>query len=414
MSTPAGWYPQPDGRQRYWDGQRWTEHVAPGIAGPILSDRPLVARPDAAAEQTNERTARPRRFGRAAAFGWSGLAGVTALGAVSDGLSGAASLFGLFALVVALIALIRGRVRWAHLRSRGAAAAGLAIALVALVVGGATASPASTNVHSPTVAARTSAPGTPAAPTPSAAAPAPTTPPATPVTSATRTTSPPSRPAAGVTINAAGAVMPNSAVTPGEINPAVTEANIGQTICVPGWTTTVRPPESFTAALKQAQLTAGYTYKGDTAVSDYEEDHLIALELGGAPTAVANLWPEPYAGTDGARVKDDLENQLRTLVCAHRITLATAQKAIAANWWTAYQAYVVAPKSPPAPAAPPPFVAPPAPAPAPAPAPSPAPASAPVVPGNGATALCNDGTYSYAAHHQGACSHHGGVQVFYQ
>ncbi|MGW1170597.1 DUF3761 domain-containing protein [Streptomyces sp. NPDC002550] len=32
----------------------------------------------------------------------------------------------------------------------------------------------------------------------------------------------------------------------------------------------------------------------------------------------------------------------------------------------------------------------------------------------GATALCNDGTYSYAAHHQGACSHHGGVAVFYR
>jgi hypothetical protein len=32
---------------------------------------------------------------------------------------------------------------------------------------------------------------------------------------------------------------------------------------------------------------------------------------------------------------------------------------------------------------------------------------------NGATALCNDGTYSYAAHHQGACSHHGGVATFY-
>jgi hypothetical protein len=30
----------------------------------------------------------------------------------------------------------------------------------------------------------------------------------------------------------------------------------------------------------------------------------------------------------------------------------------------------------------------------------------------GATARCNDGSYSYAAHHQGACSHHGGVAVF--
>lgn len=26
MSTPAGWYPQPDGRLRYWDGTAWTEH----------------------------------------------------------------------------------------------------------------------------------------------------------------------------------------------------------------------------------------------------------------------------------------------------------------------------------------------------------------------------------------------------
>ncbi|MEU5088164.1 DUF3761 domain-containing protein [Streptomyces sp. NPDC021356] len=34
--------------------------------------------------------------------------------------------------------------------------------------------------------------------------------------------------------------------------------------------------------------------------------------------------------------------------------------------------------------------------------------------GGGATARCNDGTYSYAVHHQGACSHHGGVAVFYR
>ncbi|WP_159449219.1 Ltp family lipoprotein [Demequina sp. NBRC 110055] len=33
MSTnaPAGWYPQEDGTQRYWDGAQWTEHIAPGV-----------------------------------------------------------------------------------------------------------------------------------------------------------------------------------------------------------------------------------------------------------------------------------------------------------------------------------------------------------------------------------------------
>lgn len=33
---------------------------------------------------------------------------------------------------------------------------------------------------------------------------------------------------------------------------------------------------------------------------------------------------------------------------------------------------------------------------------------------NGATALCNDGTLSYSAHHQGTCSHHHGVAVWYK
>ena len=27
--APAGWYPQPDGSQRYWDGETWTAHHAP-------------------------------------------------------------------------------------------------------------------------------------------------------------------------------------------------------------------------------------------------------------------------------------------------------------------------------------------------------------------------------------------------
>jgi len=33
-AVPAGWYPQPDGTQRYWDGLRWTEHVVPAAPAP--------------------------------------------------------------------------------------------------------------------------------------------------------------------------------------------------------------------------------------------------------------------------------------------------------------------------------------------------------------------------------------------
>jgi hypothetical protein len=32
VSTPAGWFPQPDGRQRYWDGEAWTDNFAPAVA----------------------------------------------------------------------------------------------------------------------------------------------------------------------------------------------------------------------------------------------------------------------------------------------------------------------------------------------------------------------------------------------
>lgn len=51
---------------------------------------------------------------------------------------------------------------------------------------------------------------------------------------------------------------------------------------------------------------------------------------------------------------------------------------------------------------------------APAPPPPPSPPPTTLDHPADATARCNDGTYSYAAHHQGACSHHGGVAVFYR
>ncbi len=133
-------------------------------------------------------------------------------------------------------------------------------------------------------------------------------------------------------------LLPDPVRTPGATNPAVTPATIHATICVPGWTATIRPSAAYTTGLKRRQLAAGYTWRGNTRLADYEEDHLIPLELGGAPSSPLNLWPQPYAGT-GARVKDRVENRLRALVCAGRLDLATAQHAIADNWWAAYHTY---------------------------------------------------------------------------
>ena len=39
-------------------------------------------------------------------------------------------------------------------------------------------------------------------------------------------------------------------LTPGALNPDVTQVNIHSTICVPGWTATIRPPPDYTDALK--------------------------------------------------------------------------------------------------------------------------------------------------------------------
>lgn len=35
--APAGWYPHPSmaDTQRYWDGETWTDHIAPGAASPV-------------------------------------------------------------------------------------------------------------------------------------------------------------------------------------------------------------------------------------------------------------------------------------------------------------------------------------------------------------------------------------------
>jgi hypothetical protein len=115
------------------------------------------------------------------------------------------------------------------------------------------------------------------------------------------------------------AVVADSVRTPGVLNPEVTQATIGSTICVVGWTRTVRPPTEYTNALKRKQMRA---YRELGAASAYQEDHLISLELGGHPTDPRNLWPEPYPR---ASQVDTIENDLNRQVCDGSLTLAEAQ-----------------------------------------------------------------------------------------
>jgi hypothetical protein len=175
-------------------------------------------------------------------------------------------------------------------------------------------------------------------------------------------------------------IYPNSVMTPGEPNPAITQGNIQENICNPHWRTKlIRPPSGYTSRLKRKQLRE----YGDTvhqtraelinpntgrvdktrclAHSDnmacYEEDHLISLENGGDPKDPRNLWPEPYntrvAGTImGAHQKDAVEGFIHDEICydipgsrrnsyipaAISITLWRGQQILAGDWYACYEA----------------------------------------------------------------------------
>ena len=116
------------------------------------------------------------------------------------------------------------------------------------------------------------------------------------------------------------ALLASWTLTPGVVAPDVTPANVGSTICVPGWSRSIRPPSDYTSRLKLEQIRA-WGLRGRAA--DYQEDHLISLELGGHPTDPRNLWPEPYPR---ASAVDRIENELHHKVCDGSLDLREAQR----------------------------------------------------------------------------------------
>lgn len=344
---------------------------------------------------------------------------------------------GFVGVLVGLFALVRGRLGWARVRTRKQAGMLLTAAVVVLITGALVSAPpttttlASTAVTTSPVDPPTSEPATPTAspppatptsaghpvrsasarptpssvatPSPTVARPEPTTaspkpakPP--PHRSPPRTSSPaptkaqPTTPAASPREGAHGAVLPDRHRTPGAVFPSATRA----AVCTVGYSARMRHVTDTTRRAVFTQYGIPWAKR-----HSYEVDHLIPLELGGS-NRVANLWPEPEGSTrKGYPRKDQLENHLHALVCTGKVNLRTAQHAIATNWATAYNHYQPMPAHSSQSTAPPPKAK--------------RHRTATTVPtGGGATAKCNDGTYSHAAHHQGACSRHHGVRVFYK
>ncbi|MFS0895575.1 DUF2510 domain-containing protein [Microbacterium sp. 179-I 3D3 NHS] len=59
MSTPAGWYDDGSGRQRWWDGQQWTEHFAPEAPAAPQNDTTPLGENEAPTTSLDDTVIRP-------------------------------------------------------------------------------------------------------------------------------------------------------------------------------------------------------------------------------------------------------------------------------------------------------------------------------------------------------------------
>lgn len=131
--------------------------------------------------------------------------------------------------------------------------------------------------------------------------------------------------------------LPNPTLTPGKSSNA-TKAEV----CRKGYTKDVRFVSQETKRKVFERYGIPYSQH-----REYEVDHFISLELGGA-NDIENLWPEKYCpvgnkplitGCWGAREKDVSETCLHKVMCApgSKITTAQVQAAIKSDWISVYK-----------------------------------------------------------------------------
>lgn len=109
------------------------------------------------------------------------------------------------------------------------------------------------------------------------------------------------------------------ALTPGVVRPEITVREV----CGTRWGLDRR---HVTPGMRRAVLQLYGVAWADRG--QYELDHLIPRELGGADD-VRNLWPQPWPE---AHRKDQDENALHRAVCAGQRTLEDAQREIRVRW----------------------------------------------------------------------------------
>lgn len=106
--------------------------------------------------------------------------------------------------------------------------------------------------------------------------------------------------------------QPDPTLTPGAY--VTTSRDV---VCAKGYSKQQRK-KVRTTTLKLAVAGYGLSWSPKTV----EADHLISLELGGAPNDVRNIWPQVWVE---AHAKDKVENSLHKAVCAGTLTVEEAQ-----------------------------------------------------------------------------------------
>ena len=120
---------------------------------------------------------------------------------------------------------------------------------------------------------------------------------------------------------------PNVALTPGDVF-----AGVGpEQFCVSGYASDAR--NVSTSKKTSVYHAYGYAMKPGP---DWAIDHLIPLEVGGSNDR-KNLWPMPMSWK---AMKDELEDTLHRLTCSGELDYHEAQRAIATDWYAAWEKYV--------------------------------------------------------------------------
>lgn len=134
--------------------------------------------------------------------------------------------------------------------------------------------------------------------------------------------------AAALLLALVAAHPPNVAAT---LNPDVTPDTLGQTICRPGYSDTVRPSTSYTNPIKFRLMEQSGITREDAKA--WALDHRLAIGLGGHPRALDNL--QLLTRTENSR-KSRIEAKMICYVCTGALPLHQAQAEVLEDWRAAY------------------------------------------------------------------------------